>query len=55
MVSPGGIVGIVLGLLALLVLAAAAGLWLRHKRKRRDAVAQLQQPLDLEDRWAAAP
>lgn len=43
--------GIVLALLALIVLAIVAGLWLRGKRKRSEAAAQLHQPL--EDRWAA--
>lgn len=52
-VSPGGIVGIVLGLLALVAIAIVAGLWLRRKRQRREAAAQLHQPLDVEDRWAA--
>jgi hypothetical protein len=48
-VSPGGIAGIVLGLLALVVIAVETGLWLRHKRRRQEA---LQQPLDVEERWA---
>ena len=48
-VSPGGIVGIVLGLLALVAIAIAVGAWLWHRRKRQEAV---HQPLDAEERWA---
>jgi hypothetical protein len=42
-------VGIVLGLLALIAIAAAVGAWLWRMRKRQDA---LHQPLDAEERWA---